>query len=100
METQIVLSPVPLDSLLSKITDIVTTAVKAQHSAELGEKLLSPAETCKLFNPEISKVTLNEWRNQGLIPCYRISGRVYYKYSEVIESAKRIRKYDRDKQVA
>ena len=100
MENQMVLTPVPLDSLLSEITKIITTAVQAQQVTELGEKLISPAETCKLFEPEISKVTLNEWRNQGLIPCYRMGGRVYYKRSEVIEAAKRIKKYDRDKQVA
>lgn len=97
---QILLTPVSLDSLLSQIKAIVAGAVKEHQNTELKQMLLSPAETCKLFNPEISRVTLHEWTKQGLIPAYRMGGRVYYNYGEVIESAKRIRKYDRDKQVA
>lgn len=97
---QILLTPVSLDNLLSQIKTIVAGAVKEHQNTELKQVLLSPAETCKLFNPEISRVTLHEWTKQGLIPAYRMGGRVYYNYGEVIESAKRIRKYDRDKQVA
>lgn len=97
---QILLTPVSLDNLLSQIKDIVAGAVKEHQNTELKEMLLSPAETCTLFKPKISKVTLHEWTKQGLIPARRIGGRVYYNYGEVIESAKRIRKYDRDKQVA
>lgn len=97
---QILLTPVSLDNLLTQIKAIVAGAVKEHQATELKQMLLSPAETCKLFNPEISRVTLHEWTKQGLIPAYRMGGRVYYNYGEVIESAKRIRKYDRDKQVA
>lgn len=97
---QILLAPVSLENLLSRIKDIVAGAVKEHQNTELKQMLLSPAETCKLFNPVISKVTLHEWTKQGLIPAYRMGGRVYYNYAEVIDSAKRIRKYDRDKQVA
>jgi hypothetical protein len=97
---QILLTPVSLDNLLSQIKAIVAGAVKEHQATELKEVLLSPAETCKLFSPTISKVTLHEWTKQGLIPAYRMGGRVYYNYAEVIESAKRIRKHDRDKQVA
>jgi hypothetical protein len=97
---QILLTPVSLNDLLSQIKVIVAGAVKEHQAAELKQVLLSPAETCKLFNPTISKVTLHEWTKQGLIPSYRMGGRIYYNYGEVIESAKRIRKFDRDKQVA
>ena len=97
---QILLTPVSLDDLLSQIKVIVAGAVKEHQAAELKQVLLSPAETCKLFSPTISKVTLHEWTKQGLIPSYRMGGRVYYNYAEVIESAKRIRKHDRDKQAA
>jgi hypothetical protein len=96
---QILLTPVALDNLLSQIKAIVAGAVKEHQTTELKQMLLSPAETCKLFSPEISRVTLHEWTKQGLIPAYRMGGRVYYNYGEVIESAKRIKKYDRDKQV-
>lgn len=97
---EILLTPATLNDLLTKIKEIVTEAFKEHQNTELKEMLLSPAETCTLFKPKISKVTLHEWTKQGLIPARRIGGRVYYNYGEVIESAKRIRKYDRDKQVA
>lgn len=97
MDNQVILFPIPVSELLSQIKSIVAGAVKEHQNTELKQMLLSPAETCKLFNPEISRVTLHEWTKQGLIPAYRMGGRVYYNYGEVIDSAKRIRKYDRDK---
>lgn len=94
---QIILFPLNVDDLLSRIREIVSEEVKQNREVKLHATLLSPAETCKLFSPTISKVTLHEWTKQGLIPSYRMGGRVYYNYGEVIESAKRIRKHDRDK---
>lgn len=96
---QIILIPITVDELLNRIKAIMSEVLKEKHEEVLRARLLSPAETCKLFSPTISKVTLYEWTKQGLIPSYRIGGRVYYNYAEVIESAKRIRKFDRDKQV-
>lgn len=93
----IILLPITVDDLINRVKQIVVDVVKEHQNTELKQMLLSPSETCKLFNPEISRVTLHEWTKQGLIPAYRIGGRVYYNYGEVIESAKRIRKYDRDK---
>lgn len=49
------------------------------------------------MNEDRLDTSLHEWTKQGLIPAYRMGGRVYYNYAEVIDSAKRIRKYDRDK---
>lgn len=37
-----------------------------------------------------SKVTLNKWRSKGLIPFYRISNKIYYKWDEVLESLKKV----------
>lgn len=95
---QIIFIPLTVDDLLNRVREIVSEAVKQNQEEKLKAKLLSPTETCKLFSPTISKVTLYEWTKQGLIPSYRMGGRVYYNYAEVIESAKRIKKFDRDKQ--
>lgn len=95
---QFILIPITVNELLDKVKEIVLDAVKQNHDVKQRATLLSPTETCKLFSPTISKVTLYQWTKQGLIPSYRMGGRVYYNYAEVIESAKRIRKHDRDKQ--
>lgn len=100
METnQVILTSIPLDFLLNQITERVNAAVEKKQQSDREAKLYSAAEACKLFSPTIAKSTLHQWTTEGLIPVHRIGGRIFYKYSEVIEAAKRIKKYDRDKQV-
>ncbi len=60
---------------------------------EREEKLLSPAEACKIFEPNISKTTLASWTKQGLIDDHRIGGKVYYRRSEIILKSKTLKKY-------
>lgn len=100
MDNQVILFPIPIPELLSQIKEIVAVAVKEQRAAELKQALLSPSETCKIFNPKISRVTLHEWTKQGLIPSYRLGSRVYYYHGEVVEAAMRLKKYDQNKQPA
>lgn len=57
------------------------------------ERLLSPAETCTFFSPPISKMTLNNWSKQGLIPMHRLGGRVFYKRSDILSSLQTLKKY-------
>lgn len=94
---QIVLLPISLTALLDKIEEIVSKILKGDQEEKIQSMLLSPTEACKLFNPIISKVTLHKWTKQGLIPSHRIGGRVFYKVSELVEAARPIRKYDRNK---
>lgn len=57
------------------------------------ERLLSPAETCKLFNPPITKPTLTSWTEKGYLTAHQMGCRVYYKQSEVMSQATVIKKY-------
>lgn len=59
------------------------------------EKLLSPAKTCEIFEPHISKTTLTSWTQQGFLKEHRIGGRVFYKLSEILEKSKTLSKYKR-----
>lgn len=52
------------------------------------ETLLSPEEARKLFNPAISKSTLNRWQKAGIVTRYIKGGRACYKESEILETAK------------
>jgi len=58
-----------------------------------SETLLSAADACKVFVPAISRLTLIRWTQAGHLKEHRIGGRVYYKHSEIIESAKHLEKY-------
>lgn len=97
--SQILLTPVPVQSMIDQIIAAINNAFETKQRLEFEEKLLTATETCKIFIPQIAKSTLSQWTTQGLIPVHRIGGRIFYKYSEVIDAAKRVRKYDRSKQV-
>ena len=57
------------------------------------EKLISPAETCKIFVPNITKATLKKWTRLGLVNEYRLGGRIFYKQSEILEKSKTLKRY-------
>lgn len=86
---------VPVDQLASLIEGIVHKQIRQKQSEDLQEKLLAPKEVCKLFQPNISLVTLDSWADKGLLTKHYIGGRTYYKYSEVINSVKSLKKYTR-----
>ena len=77
----------------SIITDAISKVLQEKQKEECKDLLLSGAEACKLFQPAISKVTLSQWVKQGLIPDHRIGGRVYYKYTEIMDSLTTLKKY-------
>ena len=87
----IILTPVPLDTLLQSFREIIKDEIKAEYLTKLQEKLLSTTEVAKLF--KVSTVTIGSWSDQGLLIKHSIGGRNYYKYSEVMESLKTLKKY-------
>ena len=89
----LVLTPIPLAELLAKFQEIVEAAINAKHQKDIGEKLISPKEACKIFQPSISRVTLDAWTASEKLIRYDIGGRVYYRYSEIIEAAKTLKRY-------
>ena len=100
MKDQIILSSISIDQLKSVIADVVQEGIRASQSREEAAKFLSIAETCKLFKPSISRGTLHNWTKGGVLKSYPIGGKVFYKYSEILESMGRIKKYQRQPQVA
>lgn len=90
---QILLSPIKLTDLAFTIEAIVNKAIQDKQKTDLAERLLSPEETCKLFNPTISKVTLHNWERQGRLKKYRMGGRVFFKYSEIMAGLETLKRY-------
>lgn len=82
-----------LEELSAILKKVVREELQASQKADQAEKFLSPEETCNLFQPKISKPTLESWQKRGFAIKYYIGGRTYYKYGEILESIKHISKY-------
>ena len=78
--------------LVQALRPIIQEEVKAALEKQ-PEQLLSPAEVCKRFVPELSKTTLAKWTDHGLLEKHQVGGRTFYKLSEVLEKAKTIKRY-------
>lgn len=78
MEVKIVDSAA-YEALMAKIDSLIE-----QASTSKKEDWLDNSDVCKLL--KISKRTLQNYRDNGKIPYYKIEGKILYKFSE-IESA-------------
>lgn len=91
MYDNLLLSPVPLDRLLHLFREVIRQEIKAEHDEQLQDKLLTTAELCKIFN--VTGVTINSWIKKSLLIKHSKGGRNYFKYSEVMESMKTLKRY-------
>jgi hypothetical protein len=89
---QIILNTYSPEEIVELIKPLIVEAIR-EVLKEKEEKLLSPSEVCRMFEPNISKTTLAKWTEEGLLKKYRFGGRIYYKFSEVCESGKFVQKY-------
>ena len=89
---QILLNGITIDQLVESFRPMIREEVRLVFS-EQEERLLSPAETCKLFRPAITKATLTAWTDKGWLQEHRIGGRVFYLKSEVLASTLTLGKY-------
>jgi hypothetical protein len=89
---QIILNTYSPEEIVELIKPLIVDAIR-EALQEKEEKLLSPAEVCKLFVPTISKTTLASWTKKGFLNEHRIGGRVYYKLSELAHLKRDINKY-------
>lgn len=89
---QILLSGITPEQLVEMLRPMVREEIK-QVIASQEEKLLSPAETCKLFVPPITKATLSSWTAKGVVDVIPMGGRLFYKLSEILEKTKKLGKY-------
>lgn len=90
--TQILLNGLSPDQLLDLLRPMIKEEMRRVIS-EQEERLLSPAESCKLFKPAITKATLTSWTKQGFLQEHRIGGRVFYLQSEILASTMKLSKY-------
>ncbi len=89
---QILLNGITIDQLVESLRPMIREEVRLVF-IEQEERLLSPAETCKLFIPAITKATLTSWTEKGWLQDHRIGSRVFYLKSEVLASKLTLGKY-------
>lgn len=95
MAHQVVYTEIPYNDLKLDLREIVKEELSKQQQKQLEEKLISPEETRKLFSPAISRGTLYNWEQAGLLKKYNLGGRTWYKYSEIMSAATSLKKYQR-----
>ena len=92
VNNKILIEEITASDLVATLQVIIAAEIKKLKENQ-PEKLLSPKETCKLFQPAISKVTLAAWTKNGKLQDFRIGGRVYYKQSEIFAALTILKKY-------
>lgn len=89
---QILLNGITPNQLIELFRPMIREEVRLGLS-EQEERLISPAEACRVFKPAITKATLTSWTKQGFLQEHRIGGRVYYRQSEMLASTLILGKY-------
>ena len=77
-----------MQKLLDKLEEVGKDVKSLQTNPEVmpGDKLLDNQDLCLLF--KVSIKTLQRYRALGVLPYFTISGKVYYKASDVREFIK------------
>ena len=91
MYENILLSPIHFDKLLEALFNKVMEANRQERKELVEEKLLTAKEVAQLFS--VSTVTISSWVSKGLLTKYTIGGRNKFKYSEVMDSLKTLKRY-------
>ena len=86
MENSILFSQIPINDLRIIIQETVKEEMLkfSISPPQPTTEFITRQETCKILG--VSLPTLNEWTKQGLIVGYRISSRVRYKKSEILDA--------------
>jgi hypothetical protein len=78
--------PTAVTKLTEEISEMKRLFIEKQEqrSTEQNETLLTRKQAAEFLN--VTFATLNDWTKRGLVECGRISTRVYYKRSNLINA--------------
>ncbi|KAA6324212.1 hypothetical protein EZS27_026432 [termite gut metagenome] len=68
---------------LDEMLDGIGQALKNRTPHLNGEKFLTNRDVCQMLH--ISSRTLQDWRDNGLVPYIRIKGKIIYRESEILK---------------
>ncbi len=87
----------PFETLDVRLSNIESLLLDIKHKPDQpplsdpepeSELLLTVNDLCKLFGK--TKATIHTWKRVGIIPFHRISGRIYFKKDEIMDSLKKV----------
>ncbi|KAA6324983.1 hypothetical protein EZS27_025751 [termite gut metagenome] len=67
---------------LDEMLDGIGQALKNRTPHLNGEKFLTNRDVCRMLH--ISSRTLQDWRNNGIVPYIQIKGKIIYRESEIL----------------
>ena len=91
--TDHLISYIPIDKLADALFNKWMEATRINEEKKIQEKLLTAKEVAQLFS--VSTVTISSWVSKGLLTKYSIGGRTKFKYTEVMDSLKTLKKYSK-----
>ena len=83
------------EEFFERVGALVKKEFKAVNEELLSEKFLSIAQVRTLFDPPLSRTSINKLKKLSILKEYRLLNKPLFKYSEVISAVKEIRKYTR-----
>lgn len=87
MNNQILLTSISIDEFRTLIDDSVKNAfteLQPKEPSKAENQLIKIEEVSKLLN--VSQVTIHAWKKSGKLPFYKISNKIYFKKSEILEA--------------
>jgi excisionase family DNA binding protein len=78
------ISPDELKQLLAEVVAEELNRIKSKEPVQEDDKLIKIDEVSKLLN--VSLVTIHSWKKTGKLPFYKISNKIYFKKSEILEA--------------
>jgi len=94
MQNVIQIQNISLDELKQIISETVLATINQlpnpQTATNPTDELIKIDEVCEML--KVSKVSIHSWKRQGILPFYRISNKIYFKKSEILDAFKRIGK--------
>ncbi|KAA6300581.1 MAG: hypothetical protein EZS26_003265 [Candidatus Ordinivivax streblomastigis] len=68
---------------LDEMLDGIGQALKNRTPHLNGEKFLTNRDVCRMLH--VSSRTLQDWRNNGIVPYIQIKGKIIYRESEILK---------------
>ena len=93
MQNSVLMTTLSISDLKEVVIDCVSSCLKYQaktpdiSTPEAPDRYVNRAEA-KVICGNVSDPCLWEWENKGIIKGYRMGNKIFYKYSELMQSGK------------
>ncbi len=83
-EKLVLIASSELEEIVSRSVRVALADAQAATPQAVPEEILTRKQISEMFGRSL--VTINDWMQKGLLPYYRISRKVYFKKSEVLNA--------------